>query len=51
MIEALEDKRQRKIREKEQEEAENRQYLEHIRKVEKRDADFKAQKAEVEAAK
>jgi len=51
MVETLDDKKQRKIREKEQESEENRRYLEFIQKKEQREADYKAQKAEIEAIK
>jgi len=51
MIETLEDKRQRKIREKEMEAEENRRYLEFLKQKEKREEEHRAQKAELEAAK
>lgn len=51
MIEALEEKKQKVIAEKEFEQAENRRYLEHMKKVEQREEEHRAQKAEIEAAK
>jgi len=51
MVETLEAKRQRRLKEKEMEAEENRKYLEFIKKKEEREEHHRAQKAELEAAK
>jgi len=51
MVETLEEKKQRLIREKEREADENRRYLEFMKHKEKREEAHRAQRAEVEAMK